>query len=110
MRQAFRKIAAARRYDLRPHHDGLADFAMYVAVLAAIGPVPLAVTINLSINFLRKPLQRDLTAELGCLRSANGWRPGEVTIRCLGVDGPVAHVTSTYSIPPRQPAETGDGE
>jgi hypothetical protein len=25
----------------------LADFAMYVAVLAAIGPVPLAVTINL---------------------------------------------------------------
>ena len=33
----------------------LADFAMYVAVLAAIGPVPLAVTINLNINFLRKP-------------------------------------------------------
>jgi len=26
----------------------LADFAMYVAVLAAIGPVPLAVTINLN--------------------------------------------------------------
>ena len=33
----------------------LADFAMYVAVLSAIGPVPLAVTTNLNINFLRKP-------------------------------------------------------
>ena len=33
----------------------LADFAMYVAVLSAIGRVPLAVTTNLSINFLRKP-------------------------------------------------------
>ena len=33
----------------------LSDFALYVAVLAAIGPVALAVTINLNINFLRKP-------------------------------------------------------
>ncbi len=33
----------------------LADFAMYVAVLAAIGWVPLAVTTNLNINFLKKP-------------------------------------------------------
>ena len=33
----------------------LADFAMYVGVLASIGPVPLAVTTNLNINFLRKP-------------------------------------------------------
>ena len=33
----------------------LADFAMYVAVFSAIGPQPLAVTTNLSINFLREP-------------------------------------------------------
>ncbi len=33
----------------------LADFAMYVAVLSAVGPQPLAVTTNLNINFLRKP-------------------------------------------------------
>ncbi len=38
-----------------PTMMALADFAMYVAVLAAIGPVPLAVTTNLNINFLRKP-------------------------------------------------------
>ena len=38
----------------------LADFALYFAVLAAIGPVGLAVTTSLNINFLRRPAQRDL--------------------------------------------------
>jgi len=79
----------------------LADFAMYVAVLAAIGPVPLAVTINLNINFLRKPAQRDLTAEARLLKLGQRLATGEVTIRSDGEDDPVAHVTSTYSIPPR---------
>src|SRR5213080_3468657 len=46
-----------------PTMMALADFAMYVAVLAAVGPVPLAVTINLNINFLRKAAPRDLVAE-----------------------------------------------
>ena len=32
----------------------MADFAMYVLLLSAIGPVGLAVTTNLNINFLRK--------------------------------------------------------
>ena len=32
----------------------LADFAMYVVLLSAIGPIGLAVTTNLNINFLRK--------------------------------------------------------
>src|ERR1700727_625949 len=32
----------------------LADFAMYVVLLSAIGPVGLAVTTNLNIYFLRK--------------------------------------------------------
>jgi uncharacterized protein (TIGR00369 family) len=79
----------------------LADFAMYVAVLAAIGPVPLAVTINLNINFLRKPGPRDLTAEARLLKLGQRLATGEVTIRSDGEEEPVAHVTSTYSIPPR---------
>jgi acyl-coenzyme A thioesterase PaaI-like protein len=74
---------------------------MYVAVLAAIGPVPLAVTINLNINFLRKPGQRDLTAEARLLKLGQRLATGEVTIRSDGEDEPVAHVTSTYSIPPQ---------
>ena len=47
-----------------PTMMALADFAMYVGVLASIGPVPLAVTTNLNINFLRKPGARDLIAEM----------------------------------------------
>jgi acyl-coenzyme A thioesterase PaaI-like protein len=46
-----------------PTMMALADFTMYVGLLASIGPVPLAVTTNLNINFLRKPGTRDLIAE-----------------------------------------------
>jgi acyl-coenzyme A thioesterase PaaI-like protein len=38
-----------------PTMMALADFALYVAVLASIGPVPLAVTTNFKVNFLRRP-------------------------------------------------------
>jgi uncharacterized protein (TIGR00369 family) len=78
----------------------LSDFAMYVAVLGAIGPVPLAVTINLNINFLRRPAARDLTAEARLLKLGRRLAVGEVMIRSDGEEEPVAHVTSTYSIPP----------
>jgi uncharacterized protein (TIGR00369 family) len=82
-----------------PTMMALADFAMYVAVLAAIGPVPLAVTINLNINFLRKPAQRDLIAETRLLRLGRSLATGEVSIQSDGEEEPVAHATSTYSIP-----------
>src|SRR6516165_7251013 len=67
VRQAFRASSLRPGGTISgPAMMALADFAMYVAVLAAIGPVPLAVTINLNINFLRKPVASDLTAE-ACL-------------------------------------------
>jgi uncharacterized protein (TIGR00369 family) len=77
----------------------LADVAMYVAVLSAIGWVPLAVTTNLNINFLRKPAPRDLLAEARLLKLGKRLAVGEVGIRSDGGDELVAHVTSTYSIP-----------
>ena len=83
-----------------PTMMALADVAMYVALLAAIGPVPLAVTINLNINFLRKPARCDLVAEARLLKLGKRLAVGEVTIRSDGEAEPVAHVTSTYSIPP----------
>ena len=82
-----------------PTMMALADFAMYVGILASIGPVPLAVTINLNINFLRKPAARDLIAECRLLKLGKRLAVGEVAIRSEGMDDPVAHVTSTYSIP-----------
>ncbi len=82
-----------------PTMMALADFAMYVGLLASIGPVPLAVTTNLNINFLRKPAARDLIAECRLLKLGKRLAVGEVTILSEGIDEPVAHVTSTYSIP-----------
>jgi len=80
----------------------LADFAMYVGLLASIGPVPLAVTTNLNINFLRRPGTCDLIAECRLLKLGKRLAVGEVIIRSDGTDAPVAHVTSTYSIPDRK--------
>jgi uncharacterized protein (TIGR00369 family) len=77
----------------------LADFTMYVAVLSAIGWVPLAVTTNLTINFLKKPAARDLIAEARLLKLGKRLAVGEIGIRSDGDDELVAHVTSTYSIP-----------
>jgi uncharacterized protein (TIGR00369 family) len=83
-----------------PTMMALADFAMYCAVLASVGPAPLAVTTNLNINFLRRPAQRDLLAEARLLKIGKRLAVGEVTICSEGGDEPVAHATSTYSIPP----------
>ena len=77
----------------------LADFAMYVAVFSAIGPQPLAVTKNLNINFLRKPTRADLIADARLMKVGKRLAVGEVAIYSEGVSEPVAHVTSTYSIP-----------
>ncbi len=101
VRQAFRELSVRPGGTISgPTMMALADFAMYVAVLAAIGPVPSAVTINLNINFLRKPAPRDLVAEARLLKLGKRLATGEVTICSDGETEPVAHVTSTYSILP----------
>jgi uncharacterized protein (TIGR00369 family) len=101
VRQAFRQRSVRPGGTISgPTMMALADFAMYVAVLAAIGPVPLAVTINLNINFLRKAAPRDLLAEARLLKLGKRLATGEVTICSQGETELVAHVTSTYSIPP----------
>lgn len=87
-----------------PSMMALADTAMYIAVLAMIGPVALAVTTNLNINFLRKPGQSDLVARATLLKLGKRLAVGEVTIFSEGDAEPVAHATLTYSIPPRPAA------
>jgi uncharacterized protein (TIGR00369 family) len=85
-----------------PTMMGLADFALYVAIFASIGPETLAVTTNLNINFLRKPEQADLIAEARLMKVGKRLVIGEVTIHAEGGKEPVAHVTATYSVPPRK--------
>jgi uncharacterized protein (TIGR00369 family) len=77
----------------------LADTALYVAVLASVGPKALAVTTSITINFLRRPAPRDLIAECRLLKLGKRLAVGEVTILSAGEDDPVAHATGTYSIP-----------
>ena len=51
VRQAFREVSLRPGGTISgPTMMALADVALYVAVLAAIGPVPLAVTINLNMR------------------------------------------------------------
>ena len=85
-----------------PAMMGLSDYAMYVGVLSAIGRVELAVTTNLSINFLRRPKPAAILADCRMIKVGRRLAYGEVFLYAEGAeeDGPVAHVTSTYSIPP----------
>ena len=83
-----------------PAQVALADFALYAAVLGAVGPVPLAVTTNLSVHFLRKPAPGALMAEARLIKIGKRLAVGEVFLRSNGLDDPVSHVTGTYSIPP----------
>jgi uncharacterized protein (TIGR00369 family) len=79
----------------------LADATMYVAILASIGWVPLAVTTSLNINFLKKPRAGDVLADCKLLKLGKRLTVGEVAIRSEGEEELVAHCTATYSIPPR---------
>src|SRR6202035_2225872 len=78
----------------------LADFAMYVVLLSAIGPVGLAVTTNLNINFLRRgPPGQDVLAAARLLKLGKRLAVGEINLLSGTSPDPIAHVTSTYSIP-----------
>src|SRR6201988_2839223 len=79
---------------------GLADFAMYVVLLSAIGPVGLAVTTNLNINFLRKGAPgQDVLAAARLLKLGKRLAVGEVNLLSGDSRDPIAHVDANYSIP-----------
>lgn len=84
-----------------PTMFALADVAIYLAVLARIGPVALAVTTNCSIDFMRKPeAGRDLIAEARILKLGRSLAVGDVFIRSEGAPEIVARAALTYAIPP----------
>lgn len=78
------------------------DVALYVAILGEIGIVPLTVTTSLNINFLRKPAaDARIVGECRLIKIGRSLVVGEVFLYSQGNPEPVAHVTGTYSIPPR---------
>ena len=85
-----------------PSMMALADYALYAAILANIGPVALAVTTSLNVNFLRRPGPAALVAECRLMKLGRRLAVGEVAIRSAGAEALVAHATGTYSIPPER--------
>lgn len=83
-----------------PTMMALADAAMYAAVLARLGRLEMAVTQNLNINFLKRPLPADLLAHAGILRMGKRTIVLDVKIYSEGNPDVVAHATGTYSLPP----------
>ncbi|WLR99044.1 PaaI family thioesterase [Shinella sumterensis] len=79
----------------------LADVGAWCAVLAHIGPVALAVTTNLNINFLRKPAPGPLSCTCRLLKLGKRLAVVDASIFDAGGEELVAHATATYSIPPR---------
>jgi acyl-coenzyme A thioesterase PaaI-like protein len=78
----------------------VADVALYVAILGEIGIVPLAVTTNLSINFMQKPsAQRAIIGVCNLMKMGKSLAVGHVFLYSEGIEEPVAHVVGTYSIP-----------
>lgn len=86
-----------------PTMFALADVGVWLAILAKIGPVALAVTTNASIDFLRKPAAgRDLIARVRMLKLGRVLAVGDVLIFSEGEEQPVARASMTYSIPPKR--------
>jgi len=92
-----------------PSMMGLADIAAYAVILSAVGPVPLAVTTNFSINFLRKPPPGLLVADARLMKLGKRLAVCEVGLRpphrqadrfaVTGAEELCAHAVTTYSIP-----------
>lgn len=78
----------------------MADAAMYAVVLVHIGPQMMAVTANLTINFLSRPKPVAVRAEGRLLKL--GRRLAMIEVRMFSEgdnDTLVAHVTGSYALP-----------
>ena len=86
-----------------PSIFGLADVAIYMIVMAMIGPKVLAVTTCSSMDFMRKPDgQKDLIATCKLLKLGRSLAVGDVLIFSEGGQDAVARASMTYSIPPER--------
>jgi uncharacterized protein (TIGR00369 family) len=100
-RQPYREIMLRPGGTLSgPTMMGLADAAMYAAVLHRLGRVEMAVTQNLNINFLHRPAPRDLLASVEIIKMGKRSVVLEVRLYSDGSPEMVAHGTGTYALPP----------
>lgn len=84
-----------------PAMFALADVAVYLAIMAMIGPKALSVTTNCSIDFMRKPAAGvDMICNTRLLKLGRVLAVGECLIYSEGQEPPAARASLTYSIPP----------
>jgi uncharacterized protein (TIGR00369 family) len=79
---------------------GLADAAMYAAILGRLGRLEMAVTQDINFHFLRKPRETDIVARAHILRL--GRRSVVLEVQVFGAENReqlVAHATGTYALP-----------
>ncbi len=79
-----------------------ADAAMYALVLAHLGPVVMAVTANMNLNFLNPAQIGDVVAECKLLRLGMRLAVMEVSLYTGPDKTLVAHVTGSYAVPRRR--------
>jgi uncharacterized protein (TIGR00369 family) len=84
-----------------PTMMALADNSAWLVILAHIGPVLLAVTTSLHIDFLRKPEIADLMARAKLIKLGRRLAVVDVELFSRGSSELVAKAQVTYSIPPR---------
>ncbi len=78
----------------------LADTSAWVAIMSQIGPVVLAGTTSLHIDFLRRPQLTDLMARTRTLKLGRRLAVVDVDLYSRGETELVAKAQVTYSIPP----------
>lgn len=83
-----------------PAMMGVADIALYGAVLSRIGPVPLAVTTDMTLHFMRRPKPGPLIARARVLKLGRALAVGEATLAGEDDEEAVCHVVGTYALPP----------
>jgi uncharacterized protein (TIGR00369 family) len=78
-----------------------ADLAMYAAVMSVVGVVPLAVTTDATVHFLKRPPAGALVARASILKEGTRLVVGDIHIvHEDDASAAVAHAVMTYSIPP----------
>jgi uncharacterized protein (TIGR00369 family) len=82
-----------------PTQMGLVDTVAYLLVAAHFGPVEMAVTTHLNMQFLRPCRPGVLSADAGLLKLGRRLVNMDVRVWTDAPDKPVAHATVTYALP-----------
>lgn len=82
-----------------PTQMAIADNAAYMAVFSKLGITPMAVTSNLTMNFLRPCIGEGVEAEATVMKMGRSLVVIDVDIRVAGTDRTCSHAMVTYSLP-----------